>query len=83
MESFSGFQFDVTLPNEVSYVENSAVFTSRAVDHSIAANMVNSNTLRFISYSPSNATFSGNDGEVFSFQLIPNIFIWDLFFTNN
>ncbi|MDC3351221.1 choice-of-anchor D domain-containing protein, partial [Flavobacteriaceae bacterium] len=73
MESFSGFQFDVTLPNDVSYVENSAVFTSRSVDHSIAANMVNSNTLRFISYSASNTTFSGNDGEVFSFKLIPNI----------
>ena len=73
MEPFSGFQFDVTLPNDVSYVENSAAFTTRASDHNIAANMIDSNTLRFVSYSGSNADFLGNDGEVFSFKVIPNI----------
>lgn len=73
MESFSGFQFDVTLPSDVSYVENSAAFTTRASDHNIAANMIDSNTLRFVSYSGSNADFLGNDGEVFSFKVIPNI----------
>ena len=73
MESFSGFQFDVTLPNDVSYVENSAALTTRASDHNIAANMIDSNTLRFVSYSGSNADFLGNDGEVFSFKVIPNI----------
>ena len=73
MEPFSGFQFDVTLPNDVSYVENSAVLTTRASDHNIAANMIDSNTLRFVSYSGSNADFLGNDGEVFSFKVIPNI----------
>ncbi|MDA9761166.1 choice-of-anchor D domain-containing protein [Flavobacteriaceae bacterium] len=73
MEPFIGFQFDVTLPNDVSYVENSAAFTTRASDHNIAANMIDSNTLRFVSYSGSNADFLGNDGEVFSFKVIPNI----------
>lgn len=73
MEPFSGFQFDVTLPNDVSYVENSAAFTTRASDHNIAANMIDSNTLRFVSYSGSNADFLGNDGEVFSFKVTPNI----------
>lgn len=73
MEPFSGFQFDVTLPSDVSYVENSAAFTTRASDHNIAANMIDSNTLRFVSYSGSNADFLGNDGEVFSFKVIPNI----------
>ena len=73
MEPFSGFQFDVTLPNDVSYVENSAVLTTRASDHNIAANMIDSNTLRFVSYSGSNADFLGNEGEVFSFKVIPNI----------
>jgi hypothetical protein len=73
MEPFSGFQFDVTLPNDVSYVENSVAFTTRASDHNIAANMIDSNTLRFVSYSGSNADFLGNDGEVFSFKVIPNI----------
>jgi len=73
MEAFSGFQFDITLPNDVSYVENSAVFTSRAEDHTIAGSMINSNTLRFVSYSGSNTNFSGNQGDVFNFKIIPNI----------
>ena len=73
METVSGFQFDIMLPNDVSYVENSAVFTSRAEDHSIAASMVDNNTLRFVSYSGSNTNFSGNEGEVFGFKVIPNI----------
>ena len=73
MEPFSGFQFDITLPNDVSFVENSAALTTRASDHSIAANMIDSNTLRFVSYSGSNSDFIGNDGQVFSFKVIPNI----------
>ena len=73
MEPFSGFQFDVTLPNDVSFVENSAELTTRASDHNIAANMIDSNTLRFVSYSGSNSDFIGNDGQVFSFKVIPNI----------
>ena len=35
MESFSGFQFDITLPNDVSYVENSTIFSSRSEDHTL------------------------------------------------
>jgi hypothetical protein len=73
MEPFSGFQFDITLPNDVSYVENSLEFTSRASDHSIAANVINGNVLRFVAYSGTNAEFSGDQGEVFSFKLIPNV----------
>ena len=73
MESFSGFQFDITLPNDVSYVENSTIFSSRSEDHTIAASMIDSNTLRFVSFSSSNTNFTGNDGEVFSFKIIPNI----------
>jgi len=73
MEPFNGFQFDITIPNDVSYVENSAVFTSRSEDHTITASMVDNNTLRFISYSVSNTNFSGNEGEVFGFKVIPNI----------
>lgn len=73
MESFSGFQFDITLPNDVSYVENSTIFSSRSEDHVLAASMIDSNTLRFVSYSSSNTSFTGNDGEVFSFKIIPNI----------
>ncbi|MDC0463443.1 DUF5011 domain-containing protein [Flavobacteriaceae bacterium] len=73
MESFSGFQFDITLPSNVSYVANSHEFSSRASDHTIAASMIDNNTLRFVSYSGSNTIFSGDDGEVFSFKVIPNV----------
>ena len=73
MEPFSGFQFDITLPNDVTFVENSSTYTSRASDHTIAANVISGNTLRFVAYSNSNATFSGNSGEVFNFKIIPNL----------
>ena len=48
-------------------------FTSRAEDHTIAGSMINSNTLRFVSYSGSNTNFSGNQGDVFNFNIIPNV----------
>tara|TARA_Y100000766_G_scaffold183689_1_gene157659 strand:- start:83 stop:2806 length:2724 start_codon:yes stop_codon:yes gene_type:complete len=73
MEEFSGFQFDITLPNDVTFVENSSIYTSRASDHTMAANVISGNTLRFVAYSNSNATFSGNSGEVFNFKIIPNL----------
>jgi len=73
MEQFSGFQLDITLPDNISYVENSIELSSRASDHLIAASLVNSNILRIVSYSNTNSFFSGNSGEVFSFDLIPNV----------
>ncbi|MDC3366450.1 choice-of-anchor D domain-containing protein, partial [Flavobacteriaceae bacterium] len=73
MEPFSAFQFDVTLPNDVIYSENSTVFSSRSQDHVITASIINTNTIRFVSYSGTNTNFIGNDGEVFSFKIIPNI----------
>jgi hypothetical protein len=73
MEPFSAFQFDVTLPNDVIYSENSTVFSSRSQDHVITASVINTNTIRFVSYSGTNTNFTGNDGEVFSFKIIPNI----------
>ena len=73
MESFSAFQFDITLPNDVIYSENSTVFSSRSQDHVITASIINTNTIRFVSYSGTNTNFTGNDGEVFSFKIIPNI----------
>ena len=73
MEAFNGFQFDVVLPNDVSYVESSAVFSARTINHQLIASSLDNNTLRFVAYSPNNTNFSGNDGELFSFKVIPNI----------
>ena len=73
METFTGFQLDITLPTDISYVANSIALSGRETDHAIAASMVDSNTLRVIAYSGSNANFTASSGAVFSFDLIPNV----------
>ena len=71
MEPFNGFQFDVVLPNNVSYVLNSTELSSRKTDHLISASIVETNKLRIVSYSPSNSNFTGAQGEVLTFKLKP------------
>lgn len=73
MEPFNGFQFDIQLPTNVSYVANSLVTTNRKEDHSISASVVNGNTIRFLAYSPTNTDFKDNSGEVLRFKIKPNI----------
>jgi len=73
MEPFSGFQFDVTLPQDIAYVNNSVVLSSRKSDHVVSGNMIDINTLRIISYSNSNAVFSRVEGVVMSFKLKPEV----------
>jgi hypothetical protein len=72
MEEFIAFQFDLLIPEGLEFVSNSIVHqSSRFDDHDIAVNLINVNTLRFIGYSPSNKSFVGNSGELFSFKLKP------------
>ena len=73
MEPFSGFQFDLTLPQDISYVENSVVLSTRKSDHSVSGSLINANTLRVIAYSNTNAEFSGSDGEVMILKLKPEV----------
>lgn len=73
MEAFNGFQFDVTLPDGFTYVEASLSLSGRETDHSVSANMLDTSTLRLLSYSQSNSNFTGTDGEVLSFQVIGNV----------
>lgn len=70
IEPFTAFQFDLVLPPEFIYVENSAQLTARKTDHAIVASLISEDTLRFIAFSPSNATFTGNDGDVLNFSLL-------------
>ena len=72
-DNFTGFQFDVTLPSNVTYVNNSIIQSSRFVNHSINASLINSTTIRFIAYSPNNTNFTGNSGEIFRFKITPNL----------
>jgi hypothetical protein len=73
METFNGFQFDVLLPANISYVNNSVLQSLRFNGHSISASVVNGNTLRFIAYSSSNTDFKGISGELFRFKLKPAV----------
>ena len=73
MEPFSGFQFDLTLPQDISYVENSVELSTRKSDHSVSGSLINANTLRVIAYSNTNAEFSGSDGEVMILKLKPEV----------
>jgi hypothetical protein len=73
MEPFSGFQFDLTLPQDISYVENSVELSTRKSDHSVSGSLINANTLRVIAYSNTNAEFSGSDGEVMTLKLKPEV----------
>ncbi len=71
MDSFNGFQLDITMPNGIEFVANSISFSGRETDHTISSSIVNSNILRVIAFSPTNSVFNGNSGEVFTFSLFP------------
>jgi len=71
MDSFTSFQLGMSIPSGVEYVQNSVALSGREEDHSISASVINSNTLRVISYSPNNLNFNSTSGEVFSFSLLP------------
>ncbi|PWA09536.1 Ig-like domain-containing protein [Flavobacterium laiguense] len=73
MEAFNGFQFDVLLPADISYVNNSILQSLRFNGHAISVSVVNGNTLRFIAYSSSNKNFNGSSGELFRFKLKPAV----------
>ena len=73
MEPFNGFQFDITLPTDITYVSNSVAFSGRETDHTIVGSMVNTNTLRVLAYSSTNSNFNSATGEVLSFKLTPNV----------
>ena len=73
MEPFNGFQFDVVLPQDISYVDGSVAYSGRETDHVVAASMINSNTLRILGYSNNNEDFTGNSGALLAFELLPAV----------
>ncbi len=73
MESINGFQFDVLLPANITFVENSIVPSSRFNGHVITSSIINGNIVRVIAYSSSNADFNGNNGELFRFKIKPAV----------
>lgn len=69
-DKFISFQFDLPLPENVTFLGYSLTMSQRSANHVAIGNMVGTNLLRIFSYSPNNAAFTGNDGEVVSFKLV-------------
>lgn len=70
VDAFVAIQTDIQLPDQVTYIENSGVLTSRAQDHILSISLLDDNLLRVFIYSLSNSTFLGNSGSVLDFQII-------------
>lgn len=68
MDAITGFQFEFDLPDALKYVEGSFELSGRKADHTVLTTL-NEGYLRTISYSPTNAPFAGNDGEIASFKV--------------
>ena len=72
---FVGFQFDIPINNGFQFVTGSGVLSpDRIIDHELSIGIVpNTNILRVLSYSFTNAAYIGNSGIIVSFSLIaPN-----------
>ena len=69
-DEFTAFQFDIPLPAGFDYVEESISFAGRETDHELSGNLINEESaLRIVSYSGSNATYGGTDGNIVTFEL--------------
>lgn len=71
-EPFTGFQFDILLPAILSYIPESAVLSDRSSNQLVTAEIVPGNKLRVISYSITNAAFTGDTGTVLTLDLAVN-----------
>jgi hypothetical protein len=69
MENVAGFQFDLTLPQPVSYKTGTAQLF-RTQDQTVSVNQVNNQTLRVVCFSASGKNFTGTSGKVLSLDLL-------------
>ncbi|MBI5019931.1 MAG: choice-of-anchor D domain-containing protein [Ignavibacteriales bacterium] len=65
---FVAFQFDVELPNVLTYITGSAQLTSRANGHQLAVTLLDQSTIRIVCYSLTLNPFSGNTGTILTFN---------------
>jgi len=70
MEPFVGFSFDLNVPDVMTYLPNSTVLTNRKTDHVVSATTLDNGKVRIVSYSPTNAVFIGNEGDVISLDFL-------------
>lgn len=73
-DAFTAFQFDLRLPENVSYTPASAVLNPlRVQDHNIVVTDLGNNLLRVLAYSLSQSPFNGNDGVMLSLGIELNL----------
>lgn len=60
-DSIIGFQFDLTVPNAISY-QDSFITSSRFQDHQVVINRIDSTTLRALCFSPTNSVLTDTTG---------------------
>ena len=68
MDAISGLQLEFQLPDALEYVENSFQLSDRKTNHVTVVTNKNG-LLKILVYSPSDAAFTGDDGEIGSFQV--------------
>ena len=72
---YVAFQFDLNLPNGITIAKDEKgrfvanLEESRCVDHTLTVGEAGTSTYRILSYSGTNAEFSGNSGAIMSMQL--------------
>ena len=68
MDAISGLQIEFQLPDALEYVENSFQLSDRKANHVTVVTNKNG-LLKILVYSPSDAAFMGDNGEIGSFQV--------------
>ena len=73
-DAFTAFQFDLQLPENVSYIPASALLNPlRVLDHNLVVTDLGNNLLRVLAYSLSQSPFNGNDGVMLSVGIELNL----------
>lgn len=68
METITGFEMEIKIPNELEYVDGSFVLSNRKQDHVVTASVVDG-ILSVVAYSPSDKAFTGTEGEIGCFKV--------------
>ncbi len=69
MDAISGFQFEFDLPEQLRYVDGSFALSDRKADHQLTVTC-HGQHLTAIAWSMGEQTFSGEDGEIASFDVV-------------
>lgn len=66
--AITGLQMEIKIPNELEYINGSFVLSGRKQDHIVTASETNG-LLSVVAYSPTDKSFTGNEGEIGSFKV--------------